>query len=232
MSLILSLDASTDRASVGLYRNNEKIDILENFEQRDHASFIQPAVVEILDKSGVLFQDLDAIAVTEGPGSYTGLRVAMASAKGVCYAQNKPLILVNTLQAMALAAKEDYVSNIGDALFFCPMIDARRLDVFTAIYNQELELLTDIQAITLEATYWDNWLEKGKLLFSGNGASKLKPLLNVQANAQFLDVTMNVSQVNTLAQAKFAISDFSDVAYSQPNYFKEFYTTAKPTSTN
>src|ERR1700761_8249865 len=141
MSLILNIDTATETAHLSIAKNGTVLQQLFNEDQKGHAAFLQPAIKKILAEQSLLINEIDAIAVTEGPGSYTGLRIGMASAKGLSYALRKPLITVNTLEAMARSAVDVLARNPIDSkeILLCPMIDARRMEVFTAIYNMELK---------------------------------------------------------------------------------------------
>lgn len=133
MPLILHIDTATNYASICISKDDVVLGFEENAEQKNHASFLQPAIKAMFAKCNFNLSDIDAVAVTNGPGSYTGLRVGLASAKGLCFALNKALILLNTLQVMAAASIESKKEEDIDILF-CPMIDARRMEVFTALY--------------------------------------------------------------------------------------------------
>src|SRR5665647_1745116 len=135
MALILNIDTATESAIISISEKDKIIDSVTNSNQKDHASFLQPAIKNLLQKADLSINKLNAIAVTAGPGSYTGLRVGMASAKGLCYALKIPLITINTLEVMALSS----LKQIHDpSALYCPMIDARRMEVFTAVYDHHL----------------------------------------------------------------------------------------------
>src|SRR6187399_3095526 len=136
MALILNIDTAVDVASLCLAKDEEVLSIARNESQKDHASWLHIAIKEIFEKNNSELTSVHAVAVTGGPGSYTGLRIGMATAKGICYALNKPLISLNTLLVMANAAKDVHNSFAESANLLCPMIDARRMEVFTAIYTK------------------------------------------------------------------------------------------------
>jgi len=164
-------------------------------------------------------RSVDAIAITGGPGSYTGLRIAMATAKGICFALNKPLISLNTLLVMANAAKED------SADLLCPMIDARRMEVFTAIYTKELEIVKEPAAITLNENSFTEYLSNNSICFFGNGSNKFKAIEKTQAF--FSDIKADASSMISLSEISFTEKKLADLAYAEPLYLKEFYTPAK-----
>lgn len=229
MALILNIDTATEFASVCVSNENEIIAFEENLEQKGHASFLQPAIKKIFDEYEVLLDDLDAISVTNGPGSYTGLRVGLASAKGLCFALNKPLMLLNTLDVMALASIEEFgiqTSNIKHQtpnLLFCPMIDARRMEVFTALYDKDLKSKLPPCAMILDPQSFAEELRNNTIVFSGSGSSKLQEL-NFGGNAIVSTVQYSAKNMTQLSLAKYRNNDFADLAYSAPDYHKEFYT--------
>lgn len=223
MALILNIDTATDTASVSITAAGRSIGLLKSENQKEHASFIHAAIASILKQSELTLRQIEAVAVTAGPGSYTGLRVGMATAKGLCYALSKPLITVSTLEAMTIAALE--MQSTEDTLF-CPMIDARRMEVFTAVFDSNMHHRMAPRAMVLEQGCFSNFLLTNKILFFGNGSSKFKQI-EKSINASFADIFYSAEHVGKLAEAGFNNNNFSDVSYSQPMYLKEFYTVAK-----
>lgn len=224
MALILNIDTSSARAFIVLSSDEKCIASITNNEQKTHASFVQPAIREIFSKSTFSLTDIDAVSVVAGPGSYTGLRVGMASAKGICYALNKPLILLDTLTLMALAAIEAPAYKNFEGLI-CPMIDARRMEVFTAIFNRQLQPIFEQQALALEPGSLDNFLVKNQVLFVGDGAEKFKKI-NTNSNAFFEDFLYNENSIAALSCRAFFEKNFASLAFSEPLYVKEFYSTS------
>lgn len=216
MSLILHIDTAVQLASICLSKNDKSVGVKKNATQNDHASWLQSAIKQLLDEHNIGLGELDAIAVSAGPGSYTGLRVSMATAKGLCYPLNKPLILVSTLKMMAAAATR------LEADFFCPMIDARRMEVFTALYDNNLNELFAPRNLILNESDFSGFLSKGKTIFFGNGSNKFKPLLS-HANAIFEHIEITSEHMVELAYKKFNKNEFADLAYSEPFYTKEFF---------
>ena len=225
MPLILNIDTSTELASVCLNNNAQLVAYRQNEQQKEHASFVHLAIQQIMNEAAKELSDLDAIAVTSGPGSYTGLRVGMATAKGLCFALNKPLITIGTLEVMTQAAIAKLKSN-GTNLLYCPMIDARRMEVFTAIYNAKFEEVLQPQAIILDENTFNKY-DKEAIVFFGSGSIKLQQLAT-PTKATFEDVSATACDLGTLAEKAFAAKKFADAAYSKPNYLKEFYTTSAP----
>lgn len=225
MSLILNIDTSLAHASLCLAKDGVSIRVLNNTSQHDHAAWIHQAIKNILEEAGYSFTALSAVAVTAGPGSYTGLRVGMATAKGLSYALNIPLITENTLRVMALASQQASVRDVGHVLF-CPMIDARRMEVFTAIFDGSLDEILKPAAMIIDRDSFADLLSTERILFSGSGSGKFRQLVG-ESKARFSDVQHSAEHLAQLTHEKFQISDFDDVAYSEPLYLKEFYTVPK-----
>jgi tRNA threonylcarbamoyladenosine biosynthesis protein TsaB len=220
MAIILNIDTATELAGVCLSSDNDILATEETAGQKTHASFIQPAIQKVLQTAGLTVKDIDAVAVTGGPGSYTGLRVGLSTAKGLCYALNKPLIMVNTLEVMAFAAIADH-SGPNNNVLFCPMIDARRMEVFTALYTPGLQLVMPPAAMILDETSFAAELENNTLVFSGNGS--LKAGIIKHPNAIFAKTGYDVNKLAILALLYYKASKFEDLAYCEPLYLKEFY---------
>ena len=226
MSLILNIDTATESAHVSIARDGQVLNSSQNESQKDHGSFLQPAIQQLCRDSKIELKDIDAIAVIGGPGSYTGLRVGLASAKGLCYALSKPLIMLNTLEVLTASA----FSIIGDhsintSTLFCPMIDARRMEVFTAIYDDQLaEMLTPCAMILDEHSFHDQL--KSKIIFFGSGSAKWKAICN-DTNALFETVPIKPEAMSSLSFTRLSLSKFNDAAYSEPFYLKEFQTVTK-----
>ncbi len=221
MPLILNIDTATDFASICLSKDGVSIGFKENGEQKSHASFLQPAIKKLMEIGNWKLENVDAIAVTNGPGSYTGLRVGLASAKGLCFALNKPLILLNTLEVMANGTLNSEIKP--SSFLFCPMIDARRMEVFVALYNENLECLLQPTAMVLDETSFAEYLSNDKIIFSGSGAVKFKEIIK-NDNAIFSNMQYSAKDMVQLSEKMFVEKQFADLAYSSPDYCKEFYT--------
>src|SRR5579871_6069248 len=170
MALILNIDISTESAAICLSKDGMQLALSESNEQKEHASWLHVAIDKMMKSNGFLMKDLSAVAVIDGPGSYTGLRVGMSAAKGLCYALQIPLITESSLKFMAYAATKQ-INDISDS-FLCPMIDARRMEVFTALYNQRLEELLPPTAMLLDEKSFLAHLSSKKICFFGNGSAK------------------------------------------------------------
>jgi len=228
MSWILNIDTSLETAAVticcdGLIQGTRK-----NENQKDHASFLEPAIKSLVKEAGIQLNDLSEIAVVYGPGSYTGLRVGMSSAKGLCYALNKPLILLNNLEVLTTAALRKYNEIPARwTSLFCPMIDARRMEVYTAIYDGNLNIVMNPCALILNVQSYQDFLTNSGVYFFGDGSDKWKVLCD-NKNAGFINIVYKEEAINQLSTQKLEQQLFSPLAYAQPLYIKEFYSTQKP----
>lgn len=227
MALILNIDTCSDQAFVSLALDEKVIATETNPDQKNHAAFLQPAIERLMNSAKRSLMDLDAIAVVSGPGSYTGLRVGLASAKGLCYALNKPLLFVNTLYIMAYAAKVHAAPTSRPVpQLFCPMVDARRMEVFTCLYSGELELKEPPQAMILDELSFIEYIDNQPVFFVGNGSEKFKSVVN-SSNALFANVVYTADDMAVLSHEAFEAKNFQDLAYSVPDYIKDFFVLQK-----
>jgi tRNA threonylcarbamoyladenosine biosynthesis protein TsaB len=225
MALILNIDTATEYAGICLSDNGNYIGKEEHLNQKNHASFLQPAIRQILEKTGKKLNELDAVAVTGGPGSYTGIRVGMSSAKGLCFALNKPLIVINTLLVIAQAALEEQhvLGNRVDAnTIFCPMIDARRMEVFASVYDWNLLEIKKSGAFTLEDDFFNNFLKNQKVVFCGTGAKKIVDN-QLKLNMFISESQHSVNQMIKHSEAAYFAKEFANLATVEPLYVKEFF---------
>jgi len=223
MALILNIDTATHYAGVCISKDEKVLASQSHQNQKDHAAFLQPAIETIMIEAGYQLKDIDAVAVTAGPGSYTGIRVGLASAKGICYALNKPLILINTLAVIAYAAIENTTeTSIEKDTVFYAMIDARRMEVFAGKYNQELLELDTSSALVLDSSFFEVLICHSKVIFCGDGAKKLEQF-TLPINYSIDYTQHNVSHMVMISETQFKLKNFSDLAYSEPLYIKEFY---------
>lgn len=224
MASLLNIETSTSVCSVALSHEGQIVFRRENYEGPSHASCLGGYVQEAMNAAQHYNLKLDAVAVSCGPGSYTGLRIGVSMAKGVCFGLGIPLIGVNTLEIMAcnVMFREKYPEDV----LFCPMIDARRMEVYSAIYDLSLTPVKAISADIIEPGIYENYLTDRTVLFFGNGAEKCKSVLNGR-NALFLDKTIDplASDMLALAEKAFRERNFKDVAYFEPFYLKEFVAT-------
>ena len=218
MAILLHIDTATEFAVVGFSKDGVVLAEQENLEQQQHAAFLQPAIQALSKKLSLPLQQIDGVVVSNGPGSYTGLRVGLASAKGICFALQKPLITLNTLQIMAHAARNAF----PDTACFCPMIDARRMEVFTAVFDQALNAVMPAQAMILEADSFMDRLAKETMIFTGSGQEKFHQICT-HPNAQFASLRHAVADMCPLGEQAFVNQQFADLAYAEPFYSKAFY---------
>jgi tRNA threonylcarbamoyladenosine biosynthesis protein TsaB len=223
MAIILNIDTALQDASICLACDGISRGMAVNPEAREHAAWLQPAILELLKECDFRLSDLQAVAVSAGPGSYTGLRVGMASAKGLCYALGIPMITELSLTQMAFAARQ---TKPGAPDRLCPMIDARRLEVFTALYDARMEFLMAPRALVLDKQSFADQLAAWPILFFGNGMSKWRAMQGSH-NAFFADVPCDARWLASLAEKKFQRAEFADVAYAEPAYLKEFQSHTK-----
>ena len=226
MGIILNIDTASDEAHVSIAKDADVIDYISNKSQKEHATFLQPAIEKLVKKMGITLNAIDAVAVTSGPGSYTGLRVGMASAKGLCYALKKPLITLSTLEVLAASAFEIFNEVGEESILYCPMMDARRMEVFTAIYQNNLSAILQPCALILDENSYEKELSENKILFFGNGSDKWK-LICKNGNALFENVSILPKAMAKRSNTFFLNKYFTDLAYSEPSYLKEFQSLIK-----
>lgn len=224
MTNILHIETATQVCSVALSSGNELVLLKESNEKNNHSASLTVFIDEIMKAAGLPYGSLDAVAVSMGPGSYTGLRIGVSAAKGICFGTDKPLIAIPTLQSMAAGAKKEIDSAIWQTpSLFCPMIDARRMEVYNALYNPDLTIFREIRAEIISEASFNEELSNYKAWFFGDGAAKCKTHLENHPNARFIDdFQPSASHMITLAMEKFAHSIFEDVAYFEPFYLKDF----------
>jgi len=222
LAKILNIETSTRVCSVTLSVDGIVKAIKESHVKNAHAGSVTLFSEEVIKSAGFSFTNLDAIAVSKGPGSYTGLRIGVSTAKGFCYSLEKPLIAISTLKAMVFGMIKK-MGETADNYVFCPMIDARRMEVYTAVYDHKLVEIQEIRAEIIDEHSFTELLEKQKVVFAGDGAEKCKPILGQNKNALFLnEFYPSSSFLCELAEEKFKKGLFEDVAYFEPFYLKDF----------
>jgi tRNA threonylcarbamoyladenosine biosynthesis protein TsaB len=216
MARILSIETSTSVCSVAVHESGHLLSLVEVTETGAHAEQLMQLVVDAVGKANLQLSNLDAIAVSEGPGSYTGLRIGVSTAKGLAFGLNLPLISINTLQALASAV----VAEKGGLII--PVLDARRMEVYREVFCTDLESVSKLDSEILEQGAFENFLEKGRVYFVGDALEKVKEVVQSE-NAQFVsDLSFSASHMGKLAWVKFQNHDFANLAYFVPNYLKEF----------
>ncbi len=215
-TLILNIETSTTNCSVSLSKEGETLVLKEDYNNGfSHAEKLHIYIDDVLKKAKIALSDLDAIAISKGPGSYTGLRIGVSAAKGLCYALDKPLISIPTLEALA------HQISIEEGVIV-PMLDARRMEVYSAIFDSQHRQIRDTQAQILDNASFAEYLDKGKVYFIGNGVEKTKTLI-AHPHAVFVDNKLpSANEMSLLAYNKYKKNDFEDVAYFEPYYLKDF----------
>lgn len=229
MVRILQLETSTEACSVALSENGKTILLKESVEGLNHAEKLTVFVEELLRENNIEPTILSAVAVSKGPGSYTGLRIGVSVAKGICYALNIPLISINSLRVLATYSAINYSRYLKgineDNILFCPMIDARRMEVYTSLYNAKGKQLKPVSAEIIDNGFLLSYLEKNSVLFFGNGAKKCKDVIT-HPNAHFKGPETTSAQfMSEIAFDKYNKKQFEDVAYFEPFYLKDFVAT-------
>ena len=225
MSTILQIETATSVCSVAIAVNGETLAVKEIDAQNIHASSLTLFIAEVMQQAKIVYADLDAIAVSKGPGSYTGLRIGVSTAKGLCFALDKPLIAIETLTMMADGFLLHH-PNYGGLI--CPMIDARRMEVFTAVFDRQLHAIEPVHAKIVDDKSFVLELQQHFITFIGNGAEKCRPVLT-HMNAHFSEQNFNsAANMSRLAYNTYQAGKFEDVAYFEPFYLKDFvFTTPK-----
>jgi tRNA threonylcarbamoyladenosine biosynthesis protein TsaB len=219
---ILHIETATQVCSVALSANGSVLQLRESSEKNSHSATVTIFIEEVMQAAGMPYNGLDAIAVSMGPGSYTGLRIGVSTAKGICFALDKPLIAISTLKSMAAGAQKGLESR-GTPALLCPMIDARRMEVYNALFDPRLNIIREIKADIIHESSFAEELEHYQVWFFGDGAAKCKPLIGNHPNARFIDdFQPSAIHMITLAEEKFSRSRFEDVVYFEPYYLKDF----------
>ena len=224
--MILCLETSTAVCSVALVENGNVIALRESLDGQNHAEKITVFIDEVMKEANVSYRDLDAVATSMGPGSYTGLRIGVSTAKGLCYAMEKPLIAIDTLAAMAQGFKDHKTTRPQDyklGMILCPMIDARRMEVYSSFFDNDLNKISDTRAIIIDENSFIEEKQNHHLYLFGDGADKLASLFE---NDDKITVVENfhcsASYMAELADKAFKNNDFVDTAYFEPFYLKNF----------
>ena len=215
MAKILCIETATTNCSVALSVNGS-VSVLkeDNSKNYSHAERLHPFIDEVLNEAQITLDELDAIAVSKGPGSYTGLRIGVSAAKGLCYAAEKPLISAPTLQSLSLKVESNFDIIV-------PMLDARRMEVYSAVFDKDGKQLRETKAEILQSDSFVDFRDKGKLVFIGNGVEKFKDLCSLTA-VEFITTLPSAKQMAQLADKKWENGEFEDVAYFEPYYLKDF----------
>ena len=228
--LILHIETATDICSVALSEGENLLALRESGAERNHATLLNRFIRECVEEAGRELKDLNAVAVSKGPGSYTGLRIGVSTAKGLAYALQVPLLSCLTLENMAHAAMtlENYGSlagQYGPEILLCPMLDARRMEVYSAIYTPSFKLVRQVSAEIIDQNSFKDFLDRGPLIFFGNGSPKCKEVIQ-HPGALFMEgVQPSAAAMTGPVLEKYRASEFEDVAYFEPFYLKDFVAT-------
>lgn len=265
MALVLHIETATTVCSVALSRDGELLALKEENSGYTHAENLTLFVEEVFDMAKINITEIDVVAVSKGPGSYTGLRIGVSTAKGICYGLNKPLIAIDTLQSLAhkfiretcpafeaglsrttppkaeATIPRSLLRNLGSGLaprfmpvtsqqhaagspdLFCPMLDARRMEVYCALYDEKSNPQDEVEAKIIDETSFKDRLENTRIFFFGSGAEKCRVILGMNKNAQFIDgIVPSAVDMISFGEASFKLNKFEDLAYFEPRYLKDF----------
>lgn len=220
--LILLIETATSICSVALSENGNIIAVKEINERNIHASHITLFIQEVMQQAGKKYSDLDAVAISKGPGSYTGLRIGVSTAKGLCYALDIPLIGIDTVEAMASGISGQ--QEIPDNALLIPMIDARRMEVYTGIFGKDMKAIEPVSAKIVDEGSFVEFNDRQLYLF-GDGAEKFKEMFSAYKNIHFMEFKNSASNMNVLAYDKFINNEKENLAYFEPFYLKDFLLT-------
>lgn len=222
MAIILHIETSTSVCSVAVSQNSHLLSLRETTETNSHSEKITVFIEEVIKDSVGDMRLIDAVAVSKGPGSYTGLRIGVSAAKGICYALGKPLIAVNTLLSMANGIS-GIISAKESSFLLCPMIDARRMEVYFALYHKNLEIYSDVEAAVMTPDFFNPVISSHKIVLFGDGAAKCADLFKNNSQIEIIDnYSISASSMLSLAQKFYSDKKFEDTAYFEPFYLKNF----------
>lgn len=228
MAAILVIETSTEVCSVALTIDGKLADIIESNEGQNHARLVTVFAEDLLKRNNIGPEELVAVAVSKGPGSYTGLRIGVSTAKGICFARHIPLIAIGTLEAMTRHVMQNramYHIKENQPTLFCPMIDARRMEVYSMLYNDDGSVKNPIAALIVDETFLSDELAQQQIVFFGNGAEKCSQVLK-SPNALFIPhLKASASYLCSLVWQLYNKNQFEDVAYFEPFYLKDFVAT-------
>ena len=223
--MILNIETSTNVCSVALSSGSKVIVSRESPAERSHASVLTVFIDEVMKEAGKNYSELSAVSVSKGPGSYTGLRIGVSAAKGICYGADVPLVAVDTLRLMAAGVYDTNRDDLIDGTLLCPMIDARRMEVYTALYDVSGNMVREIRAEIIDENSFAHYLEKGKVLFFGDGSAKCREIIQ-HPNAAFIEgIYPSAGRMANLSHQALSKKDFEDTAYFEPFYLKDFIAT-------
>jgi len=222
--MILCLETSTKACSVAIGQNGKVIAVKESLDEKhSHTENLTLYIEDVCRQAKIHLGDIDAVAVSKGPGSFTGLRIGVSAAKGLCYALDKPLLAINSLEAMAAGLIHQPLTINHQPSLFCPMIDARRMEVYCAVFDEQLKEIKKTSADIIDSNSFSELLQKHTIYFFGDGAAKCRSTIS-HPNAIFLDnINPSAKFMVPLAEKLFSEKKFEDVAYFEPFYLKDFF---------
>ena len=224
-ALILHIETASSVCSTALSRGQDLIDIRETVDPRSHASRLSPFVDDLMKSNDISFSALDAVSISLGPGSYTGLRIGVSTAKGIAYGADLPIIGVSGLQALANGFIKDFKGDLESGDLLCPMLDARRMEVYSAFFDTDLKIRREVKADIIDEGSYHEFLSQGRVFFFGEGSDKCRDLIT-HPNSVFIDgIAPSARYMIDLAEEAYHRSDFVDVAYFEPFYLKDFIAT-------
>jgi tRNA threonylcarbamoyladenosine biosynthesis protein TsaB len=225
MAIILSIETSSKSCSAAIHQNGVLLALCELINDKSSSAMLTTAIADCAKLAGLTLSELDAIAVAKGPGSFTGLRIAVSTAKGLCFSLDKPLLSVNTLEAIAWQLQPFY----GENTLLCPMLDARRMEVYCAVFDaQTMQFIEETQAKIISETSFEEHLASKKMVFFGDGAAKCMPFFIANKNAFLVEnIYPSAKTIGILAERAFNQNLFEDVSSFEPFYLKEFVGTVK-----
>jgi tRNA threonylcarbamoyladenosine biosynthesis protein TsaB len=228
MSRILNIETATDVCSVSISEGGKTIAIKERTEGRSHATILSVFIRDLFAETGLKPDALDAVAVSQGPGSYTGLRIGVSTAKGICYGSKLPLIAVSSLESLTSGLIREFNKigeEINESVWLLPMIDARRMEVYTAFFDYRLNQVKETHAMIIDPDTFNEPASAHRLILFGSGAEKLKGLINHPDIRIVPEIKLSALDMASLAEKKFGNKAFEDLAYFEPCYLKDFMTT-------
>lgn len=230
MPLILNIDTALEYGSVSLSDKGTIIAFRENSNQQNHADWVHSAIKEMIAEINLQMSDLDSVSVSNGPGSYTGLRIGLSAAKGLCFSLQIPLITIGTLDIMAVGILQNPDNSIKAIDWLCPMIDARRMEAYYALYDGGTSPISEPKSVIVKAGVFDEYLKQQEIIFFGSGSDKLKNILS-HKNAIFLGYHhKGALNMAALSEKYYFEKKFADLAYTDPLYLKEVYFPGRKTS--
>ncbi len=226
MALILNLETATTNCSVSIAKDGKTLAIKEHDTPNySHSEQLHVFIETVLAEAAISLTEIDAVAVSKGPGSYTGLRIGVSAAKGLCFSLDIPLISISTLRSMAAQA------DLSTARYIIPLLDARRMEVYSRVFDARLKEVRETRAEIIDVQSFEKYTNSGKVLLMGSGAAKCKELLTHENLSYNLDVVPSASQMSKISFEKYLSSDFQDLAYFEPYYLKDFMIQTKKKKT-